>query len=167
MKAENFQKHEDSSERRNESFLKNPNSIGQLISLAKDLPTSPDKVYRTVNASGADDLFESGIVRNEYAAGKGDQKRWGEKIFWSRGEEGKYHAVTKNGYVIEAPYDIASVRAVKLEEITAVYTKLEDKIENVLIARREKQQRDIIQKKEAVEERDKTRIDQLKKELGM
>ena len=105
----------------------NPNSIGELLSIGEDLPTSPDKVYRSVSTKEAiDDIENSGVVRNKQSAGLVEQSRWGERVFWSRGDEGKYHTVPQNAYVIEAPLSIAEERVVRKEDITAIYTKNEN-----------------------------------------
>lgn len=111
----------------NVSEKHNPNSIGEIISIGKDLPTTPDKVYRSVSTKDAiDDIEKSGIVRNKQSAGLVEKSRWGERVFWSRGAEGKYHNVSQNGYVIEAPLSVAQERIVTKEDITAIYTKNED-----------------------------------------
>ncbi len=105
----------------------NLNTIGELLSFGKDLPTSPDKVYRSVGTKAAiDDIETSGIVRNKQSAGLVKKSRWGERVFWSRGAEGKYHPVSKNGYVIEAPLSVAQERIVTKEDITAIYQKNEN-----------------------------------------
>jgi hypothetical protein len=114
-----------------EEAPKNPNSIGEMMNLTKDLPTSPDKVYRSVRDMAAiDDLIESGVVRNAQSAGVKTQSRWDDKVFWSRGEAGKFHIVS--GVVIEAPYDIASKRAVTKDDVTGVFKKNEEgRVENI------------------------------------
>lgn len=106
---------------------KNPNSIGELaISIGHDLATSPDKVYRSLRTQEAvDDIEKSGVVRNAQSAGVVEKSRWGERIFWSRGVEGKYHAVSATGFVIEAPYAVAEERVVTKDDITAIYKKNE------------------------------------------
>jgi hypothetical protein len=105
----------------------NPNSIGELLSIGKDLPTSPDKVYRSVGTKEAiNDIEISGIVRNKQSAGLVEKSRWGERVFWSKGDEGKYHSVSQNGFVIEAPLSVAQERIVTKEDITAIYTKNEN-----------------------------------------
>ena len=104
----------------------NPNSIGELLSIGSDLPTSPNKVYRSVSSKEAiEDIEISGVVRNKQSAGLVEKSRWGERVFWSKGAEGKYHAVSQNGYVIEAPLAVATERIVTKEDITAIYTKNE------------------------------------------
>ena len=109
-----------------EAKPRNPNSIGKLLSLSKDIPTSPDKVYRSVKDKAAiDDLIKSGVVRNKQSAGLVTTNRWGDTVFWSKGEKDKYHIVSQNGYVIEAPLSVATERTVKREDITAIYTKNE------------------------------------------
>jgi hypothetical protein len=113
-------------EEKNEA-LTNPNSIGEVLSVGKDLPTSPDKVYRSVQGSGAiEDLLKVGVVRNAHAAGKTEHSRWGERVFWSRGAVGKFHVVASGTYVIETSYSVASERVVTKEDITALYVKNED-----------------------------------------
>ena len=117
------------------SIEKNPNNIGNLqISLGKDLPTSPDKVYRSVFGRAAiDDLFNCGYVRNKQSAGLVQKNRWGENVYWSRGVEGKFHNVQDGGFVIEAPFDVANQGVVKKENITAIYTRNEKgEVTNVL-----------------------------------
>lgn len=106
----------------------NPNSIGEIVSLGKDLLTDPDKVYRSVRDKKAiDDIKISGIVRNKQSQSEGLVKsRWGERVFWSKGAEGKYQIVPQNGFVIEAPFSIAKERVVRQEDITAIYTKEEN-----------------------------------------
>jgi hypothetical protein len=104
----------------------NPNSIGELISVGRDIPTSPDKVYRQVNGAEAiEDLQESGVVRNKQSAGVVEKNRWGAAVYWSRGEEGRYHGVPEGSYVIEAPLSVASEREVASADVTAIYTKNE------------------------------------------
>lgn len=107
-----------------EEITKNPNSIGELISIGRDLLTSPDKVYRTVRGEDAvRDLEVSGVVRNAQSAGAKEKSRWGETVFWSKGAEGKYHVVMEDGFVIEAPLAVAQERQVTREDVTAIYAK--------------------------------------------
>jgi hypothetical protein len=104
----------------------NPNNIGELMSVSRDVETFANRVYRSVSDRAAiDDLVTSGVVRNKQSAGLGES-RWGENVYWSRGEEGKYHIVQQGGYVIEAPYNIASERQVTIDDLTAIYHKTED-----------------------------------------
>ena len=105
----------------------NPNNIGELLSLSKDIETFSHKVYRSVRDRAAiEDLIASGVVRNKQSAGVGGKSRWGDKVFWSRGEEDKYHNLQQDGYVIEAPYSIANQRQVTIDDISAVYHRGED-----------------------------------------
>lgn len=144
----------------------NPNSIGELLSIGKDLPTRPDSVYRSVRGEAAiEDLFAHGAVRNAFSAGAKENSRWGDKIFWSRGGEGKFHVVQKDGYVIEAPYEVASRRAVTREDVTAIYSKQEgDRVVDVLPERR--QSSGAPEEAARMQERDARRI-ALEKELGI
>ncbi len=105
----------------------NPNSIGELIGIGRDLLTSPDSVYRSVGDRAAiDDLEKSGIVRNRQSAGLVEKSRWGNRVFWSKGAEGKYHAVRQGAYVIEAPLSVAQEGIVKRDDVKAIYTKNEN-----------------------------------------
>jgi hypothetical protein len=111
----------------NNQVEKNPNSISEVLSIGKDLATSPDKVYRSVRGDGAiKDLYESGVVRNAQSAGVREKSRWGDRVFWSRGADDKFHIVDKDGFVIEAPHDVAKERIVTKEDVTAIYRKEEE-----------------------------------------
>ncbi len=121
MKQEWFPGKDKETEPRGE---KNPNSIGELLSLGQDLPTTPDKVYRSVSTADAiKDIQVSGIVRNKQSAGLVEKSRWGERVFWSKGSEGKFHPVPQGAYIIEAPLSVAQERVVRSDDITAIYTK--------------------------------------------
>ena len=62
-----------------------------------------------------------------------ENSRWDERVFWSRGIEGKCHTVSPGMYVIEAPYLSASIGPVKSEDVTAIFTKNEsDEIIDIL-----------------------------------
>jgi hypothetical protein len=109
-----------------ETEKRNPNSIGELLSVGRDLPTRSDSVYRSVRDREAiNDLMACGFVRNAQSAGRVQASRWGDRIFWSRGVDGKHHPVQKHGYVIEAPFAVAQERVVTRDDITAIYTKNE------------------------------------------
>lgn len=146
----------------------NPNSIGEVLSVGRDLPTLPDKVYRSVSGrEGIDDLNASGAVRNAFSAGVVEKSRWGEKVFWSKGAEGKYHVVQKGGFVIEAPLSVAQERAVGKSDVTAIYTKnVDGKVVDVLQEAQEKE----IQATHAIiaeqELMDEAKIDEVKRRLS-
>ncbi|MBP9749591.1 MAG: hypothetical protein KBD21_02580 [Candidatus Pacebacteria bacterium] len=114
----------------------NPNSIGTLMSISRDLPVEEGKVYRSLGGSGAEaaiaDLYDAGIVRNAFSAGKKERGRWGDKVFWSAGETGKYHNVQEGGYVIVADRSVAEEGPVKLESVTHIYTKRDGKVVDLL-----------------------------------
>lgn len=147
----------------------NPNSIGELISLGKDLPTSPDKVYRSVGTKEAiDDIEKSGIVRNKQSAGLVEKSRWGDRVFWSRGEEGKYHTVPNNGFVIEAPLSVAEERVVTKEDITAIYSKNDmQEVVDILKQKKDDKIEQIRKSQEEIIQADKMKIIEIKKSLGM
>ena len=125
--------HEESKQEKKET-PNNPNSIGELLGFREGIPTNPDKVYRSVKGHEAiDDLFKCGVVRNAFSAGMKENSRWDERVFWSRGIEGKCHTVSPGMYVIEAPYLSASIGLVKSEDVTAIFTKNEsDEIIDIL-----------------------------------
>lgn len=118
----------------------NPNNIGELMSLSRDIETFSNRVYRSVSDKAAiDDLVSSGVVRNKQSAGLVEKSRWGENVYWSKGGEGKYHIVQTGGYVMEAPYNIASERQITIDDLTALYHKTEageikDVLEEILSA---------------------------------
>lgn len=148
----------------------NPNSIGEIVSLGKDLLTNPDKVYRSVRDKKAiDDIKISGIVRNKQSQSEGLVKsRWGERVFWSQGAEGKYHVVQQNGFVIEAPLSVAKERVVTQEDITAIYTKKENN-EVIDILKQEKMAKEderqtILEERKA---RDAQELADVRKNLGI
>lgn len=103
----------------------NPNKIGEILPVySQGIYTTPDKVYRSVRGNGAVlDLLESGVVRNAQTAGVKSSSRWGESVFWERGKAGVHHNVMDGGFVLEAPYEVASNRAVTLEDVTGIYEK--------------------------------------------
>ncbi len=147
----------------------NPNTIGEVLSIGKDLPTFPDKVYRSVMGREAiDDIENSGIVRNKQSAGLVEKSRWGERVFWSKGSEGKYHNVQSGGYVIEAPLSVAEERVVTKEDITAIYTKNENNsVFDILKQNREIEE---TQKQEVIEKRKKDneqKLADVRKSLGI
>jgi hypothetical protein len=102
---------------------KNPNKIGELLGFKTgDVETFPNRVYRSVQDRAAiDDLLTSGVVRSKHAAGI--DSKYGDAVYWSRGDDEKYHNVQAGGYLIEAPYQIANERSVTIDDLTAVYHK--------------------------------------------
>lgn len=109
------------------------NSISELGPIVgNDIQTNPEKVYRQVSGlSAIEDIYDTGVVRSSTSAkNEKDIERTNSKgskqIYWTRGKEGKGHTVPKDGYLIEAPYQIALNDLVKKEDITAIYTKLEN-----------------------------------------
>ncbi len=105
---------------------RNPNSISELLGFAEGLPTTSDKVYRSVSTKAAiDDIWSSGVVRNKQSAGLVERSRWGDRVFWNRGATGKKTPISNN-FIIEAPLVVARARVVTSEDITAIYTRDED-----------------------------------------
>lgn len=117
-----------------EQLRENPNSIGELMGFQSGgIPTHPDKVYRSVRGAAAlEDLQACGLVRNRQSAEPNVNSRWGDTVFWSRGVEGKHHILPEGSFVIEAPYEIATKRVVRREDVTAIYSREGDIIRNTL-----------------------------------
>lgn len=153
----------------NMAEVPNPNSIGEVLSIGSDLPTMPDKVYRSVQTKEAiDDIENSGVVRNKQSAGLVEKSRWGERVFWSKGAEGKYHVVSENGYVIEAPLSVAEERIVTKDDITAIYKRNEN--QEVVDILKEGRQNEEAVRQEALEKRkaeDAQKLAELRKNLGI
>ncbi len=147
----------------------NPNSIGEIISFGKDLPTRPDMVYRSVRGRAAvDDINSSGIVRNAQSAGVTEKSRWGERVFWSQGAEGKYHIVGEDSFVIEAPLAIARERVVTKEDITSIYTKNETgTVIDILKEQKELEQRIEADRQDERKANDETELRVVRSRLGL
>lgn len=146
---------------------KNPNSIGELISLGNDLPTRPDMVYRSVSDKAAiDDIESSGIVRNKQSAGL-TTSRWGERVFWSKGKDGGYHNVSEGTYVIEAPLSIAEVGSVTKEDINAIYKKENGEVKDIWKEKIENEEKERVSQINENRINDAMRIEEVRKSLGM
>ncbi|EKD24292.1 MAG: hypothetical protein ACD_81C00062G0012 [uncultured bacterium] len=147
---------------------RNPNSIGEVLSIGKDLPTHPDKVYRSVREEAAvEDLFTSGIVRNAQAAGVKEKSRWDDRVFWSRGADGKFHNVQQGGFVIEAPYAVATERVVTKDDVSAIYKKETDGVVDILPIKRDGVDAHHTIEQEQSEAHKEDRLAELRKELGI
>lgn len=115
-----------------------------------------------------DDLMISGIVRNAKSAGVKEHSRFGERVFWSKGEEGKFHAVQEGGYVIEAPLAIAQERVVRKEDVTAVYAKdAEGSVKDVFSEARSNERSAREEETARREAEDAAKIDAIRKQLGI
>jgi len=113
------------------------NSIGELISLGRDLETEEGKVYRSLGGVGAEaairDLFKNGVVRNRASAqGSADKSRWDAKVFWSAGRAGAYHSVQEGGYVLVADESVARSGPVELNDVRHIYTKRDGEVVDML-----------------------------------
>lgn len=105
----------------------NPNAIFEWGFMPKntDVPTTSEHVYRQVRAAGADDLLASGVVRNAASAGAGNARKYGDRVYWTRGKDGEYHNVQPDHVVLEAPYVVANARTVKLEDLIGIHARNE------------------------------------------
>jgi hypothetical protein len=115
-----------------------PNNIGESgpprFPEGSGLPsTSSDKVYRMVKSQNAlEDIHKSGVVRNKHAANSSSSPRWGKDVFWSRGKDGSPHGLQQDDFLIEAPYNVASKREVRAEDVTAVHAYRNGRVQNIL-----------------------------------
>lgn len=114
---------------------RNPNSIFEwgMMPPNTDVPTISDNVYRSVKAESVDDLKSSGVVRNASSAGVGSVRKYGDRVYWTRGKDGEYHNVQPGHVVLEAPLAIASSRTVTKNDLVAIHRRSEaGKIENIV-----------------------------------
>jgi hypothetical protein len=147
----------------------NPNSIGELFSMGKDLETSPNNVYRSViGMEAVDDLDKSGVVRNKQSAGLVKNSRWGERVFWSKGVEGGYHIVPTGTFVIEAPLSVAQERIVTKNDVTAIYSKNEQgEVFDILKERLRIKDEELLDQKNKQKEDDQNRLKEVRESLGL
>lgn len=98
-----------------------------MLSVKGGLPTKTGMIYRGVEGKQAiEDIESHGFVRNAYSAGVRKNSRWGDRVFWSRGEEGKGHPISRIRYIIETPESAAKSGPVKKEDISGVYVRDEN-----------------------------------------
>lgn len=116
--------------------IKNPNSVFEWGMMPKntDVPTTSENVYRQVKTEAVDDLVASGIVRNAGSAG-GRVRKYGDRVYWTRGKDGEFHNVQPDHVVLEAPFAIASSRIVAVEDLLGIHARNESgEIENKISA---------------------------------
>ncbi len=122
-------------EERQEVEEENVNTIFDkgVISPVDGIPMNESSVYRSVAGHAAiQDIVNHGAVRNAAEAGVKSGSRWGKKVYWTKGTEGKNHLISGDTHVIEAPHDVAAQRRVKKEDIKAVYKRdAQGKIVNI------------------------------------
>lgn len=108
----------------------NPNSVpadgtAGLIIGSAEVPMTSDNVYRQVHDRAIEDLAKSGIVRNPVTAGLKDGTRWGHRVFWNVGEDGK-NAQLGGRVVIEADKNAARNSWVTADKVNGIYAKDSD-----------------------------------------
>ena len=114
---------------------RNPNSIFEwgMMPSNTDVPTTSDNVYRSVKAEALDDLEASGVVRNAGSAGVGSVRKYGDRVYWTRGKDGEFHNVQPGHVVLEAPLAIASSRIVTKDDLVGIHRRSEaGEIENAV-----------------------------------
>lgn len=115
-----------------QQVLDNPNTVGGGLFVGGEVPMSSEHAYRQVGGSAIEDLAASGIVRNGATAQGEKHPRWGDRVFWNAGEEGK--KVTTGGrFIIEAPLEAVNSGWVTADKVTGVYAKTPDgTVKNIL-----------------------------------
>lgn len=119
-----------------ETGLVNPNSYApNRLRVGKQVvPESNDKVYRQTTEVGVADLALSGVVRGAKTAGA-QSKTNGHTTYWNAGEDGMGSTLGQ-GFVIEAPLEVASQGWVTADKVTGVFAKDNDGIVKNIIAPR-------------------------------
>lgn len=108
----------------------NPNSVPPEGSVglhigSAEVPMSSENVYRQVHGSAVEDLAKSGVVRNPVTAGVKEQTRWGHRVFWNSGEDGRNTSLGGR-MVIEADKQAARSGWVAADQVKAVYARDSD-----------------------------------------
>lgn len=115
--------------------LPNPNQIFEwgIMPSNTDVLTTQDNVYRQVTKEAVEDLKSSGIVRNAASAGVGTARKYGDRVYWTRGKEGAYHNVQPDHVVLETSFEIANARTVTADDLIAIHARNESgAVENIL-----------------------------------
>ena len=111
----------------------NPNVYGEsgLIFNTGEIPTQPGLVYRQVGLGALEHLAQKGIVMNGATAKGEPHKRWGHRVFWHSGVDGK--AMNTGGRaVLVAPPESAQKGWVLASDLVAIYVLKDDKVINIL-----------------------------------
>jgi hypothetical protein len=111
----------------------NPNvySDSGLIFNTGEIPTKPDKAYRQVGREALEHLAQTGIVMNGATAKGETHKRWGHRVFWHAGVDGK--AMNAGGRaVLVAPLEVAQKGWVTARDLEAIYAPTNEGIINIL-----------------------------------
>ncbi len=114
--------------------LENPNSVGETAFAVgnPDVPMTNDNVYRQAGVEALEDLAASGIVRNGATAQGTQHRRWGHRVFWHPGEEGKALA-TGGRTVIEADKQTAGSGWVTADKVRGAYVQDSDgRVKNII-----------------------------------
>ncbi len=120
------------------------NHISKMRPLRKDqdIPEYSDRVYRELTMPGAhenlEDIEQSGLVRSRLTA-LGDKAQIGvnhtadNKVWWTRGTEGRSYSIPKEGYVLEAHHEKAQQGILKKDNLIAIHKKDNaGKVSNIL-----------------------------------
>ena len=114
-------------------LLAQPNSATAPSMFAEgDIATSEGFAYRQVGREAIEDLAASGVVRNGATAQGEEHRRWGHRVFWHAGQEGR--AVNTGGrFIIEAPMDAVQSGWVTADKVSANFAQRpEGEVKNIL-----------------------------------
>lgn len=110
-----------------EQYAQNPNVFGApgsgFLFGEGDVPTSSGSIYRQVGIEAVKDLADSGIVRNGATAQGEEHRRWGHKVFWNAGEDGKA-TITGGRVVLEAPRQRGEAGWVSADQLTGIHVEM-------------------------------------------
>lgn len=105
-----------------EQYIDNPNTAGPGLFVAGELPMSSGNVYRQVGLEAVQDLAESGIVRNGSTAQGEPHKRWGHRVFWNNGVDGKQIS-TGGRFIIESTKEAVADGWVTADKVVGIHTR--------------------------------------------
>ncbi|MFZ2907823.1 MAG: hypothetical protein WA014_01615 [Minisyncoccia bacterium] len=152
----------------NREPVSNPNAVFEWGVMIKntDVPTTSENVYRQIKAGAVDDLMTSGVVRNAGSAGVGRVRKYGDRVYWTRGKDGEFHNVQPDHVVLEAPFSIASSRIVTVNDLVGIHARNESgEIENKISAISQVQEKQTENLQPAGE--DSTRLSEVRNKLGL
>ena len=105
--------------------IDNPNDFnGSFLFAQGDIPTHAGQVYRQVGVEAVVDLVTSGVVQNGATATGENNLRWGNKVFWHKGEEGKF-INTGGRFVLVTSQEAVSNGWVPINEVQHVYVTVD------------------------------------------
>lgn len=105
-----------------EQFTDNPNTAGPGLFIAGEVSMNSDNVYRQVGFEAVQDLAQAGIVRNGSTAQGKPHKRWGHRVFWNEGADGKKIS-TGGRFIIESTKEAVADGWVTADKVVGIHTR--------------------------------------------